>query len=88
MSGVPTFNRGFRLRHDPVRASWVVLGPERLFQLDDHAAEVLQLVDGRRTTDEIVAALAAKFAAPAEEIGTDVRAMLHDLSQRGVLTVT
>ena len=31
---VPSFNRGFRLRHDEVRGGWVVLAPERLFMLD------------------------------------------------------
>jgi hypothetical protein len=40
---VPVFNRGFRLRHDDVRGTWVVLAPERLFLLDGPAAEVLVL---------------------------------------------
>jgi len=84
---VPRFNRGFRLRRDEVRGSWVVLAPERLFALDDHAAEVLQLVDGKRSTVEIVAALAEKFAAPASEIGADVDAMLQDLMGKGAITL-
>ena len=83
--GVPTFNRGFRLRHDEVRGTWVVLAPERLFMLDESAAEVLKLVDGKRSMAEIVDVLATRFNAPRGEIETDVEAMLHDLSEKGAL---
>ena len=84
---VPRFNRGFRLRRDEVRGSWVVLAPERLFALDDHAAAVLQLVDGKRSTADITALLAEQFAAPASEIGADVEAMLQDLMGKGVVSL-
>ena len=83
--GVPAFNRGFRLRHDDVRDAWVVLAPERLFMLDEHAAEVLKLVDGKRSVAEIVDALAARFNAPSSEIAADVDAMLQDLSDKGAI---
>ncbi len=82
---VPAFNRGFRLRHDDVRDAWVVLAPERLFRLDEPAAEVLKLVDGKRSVPEIVDALAAKYNAPRGEIATDVDAMLLDLSEKGAI---
>ena len=84
---VPRFNRGFRLRRDDVRGSWIVLAPERIFVLDDHAAEVLQLVDGSRSTADIVDVLATKFAAPASEIGADVEAMLQDLKSKGAIAL-
>ncbi|MGI4798362.1 MAG: pyrroloquinoline quinone biosynthesis peptide chaperone PqqD [Janthinobacterium lividum] len=84
---MPRFNRGFRLRRDEVRGSWVVLAPERLFALDDHAAEVLQLVDGKRSTADIVTVLAEKFAAPASEIAADVDAMLQDLMGKGAISL-
>lgn len=82
---VPSFNRGFRLRHDEVRDAWVVLAPERLFMLDEHAAEVLRLVDGKRSLAEIADTLAAKYNAPAAEIATDVDAMLRDLVGKGAI---
>lgn len=82
---VPRFNRGFRLRHDTVRDAWVVLAPERLFALDDHAAEVLKLVDGQRTLDEIIGSLSQKYQAPAAEIADDVRSMLEDLVTKGAI---
>ncbi len=81
----PAFNRGFRLRHDDVRGAWVVLAPERLFMLDEHAAEVLKLVDGKRSVAEITDALAARYNAPRAEIATDVDAMLRDLSEKGAI---
>lgn len=82
---VPRFNRGFRLRHDAVRDTWVVLAPERLFALDDHAVEVLRLVDGERSMDDIVAALSRKYQAPAAEIASDVQAMFDDLVTKGAI---
>ena len=82
---IPRFNRGFRLRHDEVRGSWVLLAPERLFVLDEHALEVLKLVDGERSVTEIVDALAAKYNAPTAEIAGDVEAMLQDLVGKGAI---
>lgn len=81
----PAFNRGFRLRHDTVRDVWVLLAPERLFELDGPATEVLKLVDGVRTVPAIVEALAAQFNAPREVIAGDVAAMLQDLVGKGAI---
>jgi len=85
LATVPAFNRGFRLRHDPVRNAWVVLAPERLFLLDDTGVEVLKLVDGVRSVPDIIDALAERFAAPREVIAVDVEAMLRDLADKGAI---
>ena len=85
MNGAPAFNRGFRLRFDEVRETWVVLAPERLFALDAPAAEVLKLVDGVRDVPGIVDALAERFNAPRDKIADDVAAMLLDLSDKGAI---
>ena len=61
----------------------MLLAPERLFQLDVPAMEVLRLVDGARTVPEIVDALAARFSAPRDVIAQDVDAMLLALSNKG-----
>jgi len=82
---IPAFNRGFRLRHDPVRNAWVVLAPERLFLLDEPAVEVLKLVDGARSVPHIIDALAARFDAPRAAIAMDVEAMLRDLADKGAI---
>jgi pyrroloquinoline quinone biosynthesis protein D len=84
-AAVPRFARGVRLRFDETRAAWVVLAPERLFVPDEHAVEVLKLVDGERSAAAIIDALAARFAAPRAEIEGDVLELLGDLAERGVL---
>ena len=85
MIGVPQLGRGHKLRFDEVRQAWVLLGPERLFMPDEHAVEVLKLVDGKRDTDAIVADLAARFNAPPDAIRADVDTMLADLAARGAI---
>ncbi len=82
---VPRLSPGHKFRMDQVRGAWVLLGPERLFLPDDHAVEVLKLIDGVRSVDAIVADLAARFAAPPEAIRADVDAMLADLAARGAV---
>jgi pyrroloquinoline quinone biosynthesis protein D len=82
---VPRLSPGHKFRMDQVRGAWVLLGPERLFLPDDHAVEVLKLIDGVRSVDAIVADLAARFAAPPEAIRADVDVMLADLAARGAV---
>jgi pyrroloquinoline quinone biosynthesis protein D len=82
---IPRLGPGHKFRFDAVRQAWVLLGPERLFMPDEHAVEVLKLIDGTRTLDDIVTDLAARFDAPADAIRADVEAMLADLSARGAV---
>jgi pyrroloquinoline quinone biosynthesis protein D len=84
-SPVPRLGVGMKLRFDAVRGVWVVLGPERLFLPDEHALEVLKLVDGCRTVADIAMILAAKFKATATEIEADVLPMLQDLAAKGAV---
>lgn len=83
---VPYLPRYVKFRFDETRQQWVLLAPERLLLPDDIAVEILQRVDGKRSVDEIVTMLAAKFEAPREEIAADVIAMLQDLVDKGYLT--
>ena len=85
MTDAPAFNRGYRLRRDPVRGTPVVLAPERMITLNETSIAVLELVDGERTVAEIVAVLAARFGAPAELIATDVGALLVQMRDEGVI---
>jgi pyrroloquinoline quinone biosynthesis protein D len=79
------FAPGVRLRFDETRQAWIVLAPERLFMPDEHAIEILRLIDGARSADAIIDALAQKFDAPRPTIAADVLEMLQDLVERGVL---
>jgi pyrroloquinoline quinone biosynthesis protein D len=82
---VPKFAAGVRFRFDEVRSAWVLLAPERLFQPDEIAVEILKLVDGQRTLGKITDTLAARYEAPRAVIAADVATMLQDLSDRGAL---
>ena len=79
------FAPGVKLRFDETRQAWIVLAPERLFMPDEHATEILKLVDGTRSAAAIVDDLAARFDAPRATIEADVLEMLQDLVDRGVL---
>ena len=77
--------RHVRLRFDKVRDRWVILAPERVLVPDDISVEVLQLCDGVRSISDVVAVLAAKFAADPDLILTDCLALLQDLADKGFL---
>ena len=81
----PRLPRGVRLRRDEARGRWTLLAPERIFEIDDIAAAVLELCDGKRDLAAIVADLAARYNAPAAVIEKDVVAMLTDLEAKRVL---
>jgi pyrroloquinoline quinone biosynthesis protein D len=49
-----------KLREDKARGRWVLLAPERMLVPDETAIEVLKLVDGVRSLDAVVEALAAR----------------------------
>ena len=81
----PVLARHVRLRFDKTRERWVILAPERVLVPDEISVEVLQLCDGQRSIEGVVAALAEKFAAPPELIMTDCIALLQDLADKGYL---
>lgn len=82
---VPRFGAGVKFRFDQVRDSWVLLAPERLFQPDETAVEILKLIDGVSSVGAIANGLAALYEAPRDLIITDVAALLQDLADKGVV---
>jgi len=87
VTDVPRLPHGVRLKADRVRNVKVLLAPERAFELDATAAEVLSCVDGLRSIDEIVDMLAVKFTAERAIIEADVIDMLAGLVGKRVLEV-
>ena len=71
LSQTPVFRRGFRLQWEEKQQTHVILYPEGMAKLNDSAAAILQLVDGKRTLGEIIAELSAQFP-QAPEIADDV----------------
>ncbi len=86
-SDVPKLPRGVRLHFDAIRNAHVLLAPERAFNVDAVAVEVLRLVDGRRSVSDIVESLSKAFQEAPSVIQADVLAMLSDLvAKRAVET--
>ena len=81
----PRLARHAKLRHDQTRERWVLLVPERVLVPDEIAVEVLQLADGARTIDGIVAELASRYAADPDVIRADVLALLQDLADKAYI---
>ena len=84
MAAHPILPRGVRLRHDTVRGRWVLLAPERIFEVDDTGVEILKRCDGRGL-DELLADLAAVFEASPDQIRGDVEAFLKGFAEKRVL---
>ncbi len=82
---VPRFQPHMKLRFDKKRERWTILAPERLFLPDEIALEILQRCDGVATIGAIVDALAAKFDAPRHVIMDDVKKLVQNFAEKGVL---
>jgi pyrroloquinoline quinone biosynthesis protein D len=83
----PRLPRGVRLRHDKIRNRWVLLAPERIFELDAIGVEILQRCDGRNLT-ELLEDLAKTFEAQVEDIRGDVETFLKDFAQKRVVDIS
>jgi pyrroloquinoline quinone biosynthesis protein D len=73
-----------RLQWDGVRNRHILLYPEGLVALNPTAAEILELCDGRRTVEQIVAVLSSKYES--QDITTDVQELLARLVAKGLVT--
>lgn len=78
--------RHIKLRHDAGRGRWVLLAPERVFNPDETAVEVLKLCDGERSVSDIAQKLADDYSAPADVIRCDIIELLQGLADKGVVT--
>jgi pyrroloquinoline quinone biosynthesis protein D len=81
----PAFPRHIKLRHDPGRGRWHVLAPERVFEPDPIAIEILKRCNGVSTVEDIATELAKEYNAPVQDILTDTISMLQELSDKGVI---
>ena len=82
---VPRFQPHMKLRFDRKRERWTILAPERLFLPDEIALEILRRCDGVATIGAIVDDLAGKFDAPRHVIMEDVKKLVRDFAEKGVL---
>lgn len=81
----PKLARRARLRFDEREQKHMILYPERGLVLNASAAAIVQLCDGTRTIDEIIAALASDVDAPRERVDADVRSLVAQLADKGLV---
>jgi pyrroloquinoline quinone biosynthesis protein D len=76
---VPRLWRLARLEYDTVRQRHVLLYPEGAVLLNDTGAAILELCNGTRTVDQIVAILSDRYQA---DVSTDVTEYLSQMADR------
>ena len=81
---VPKLPRHAKLRFDKARNKWIILAPERVFELDDIAYEVISRCNGDRSVGHVVDELCEKFEQVSRDVILgDVTSMLQDLADKG-----
>jgi pyrroloquinoline quinone biosynthesis protein D len=78
----PRLVAGARLQYDDVRGEHLLLIPEGAVRLNETAAQVLELCDGR-SVDEIAAALSER--SKGTDVTDDVRELLDAMGERGLV---
>jgi pyrroloquinoline quinone biosynthesis protein D len=81
----PSLPAHIKLRHDAGRGRWHVLAPERVFEPDPIAVEILKRCDGATTVAAIAEILAKEYNAPLADIQADTISMLQELADKGVV---
>ena len=85
---IPKLPRHAKLRFDEARKKWIINAPERVFELDEIASEIIQLVNGESSISVIIDALCDKFeGAPREVISKDTLSMLQSLADKGFVII-
>lgn len=70
----PALSHSALLRHDPVRQADLLIVPERIVVLNEEAAAIVGLCDGRRTVADILAEFPEDVEADVVEFLDRVRA--------------
>lgn len=84
---IPSLGRGVRLRHDNREDQWVMLAPEKTFELDEIAAAVMQLVDGNKNVADIAGELSAAYGAEYDQVFGDVCELFAEFADKRVLVL-
>ena len=79
----PRLVDGARLQYDDVREEHLLLIPEGAVRLNETAAQVLELCDGRRSLEDIAASLSTRY--DGADVADDVRELLEALRERGLV---
>lgn len=82
LQSVPSLPKHVRIQFDPVRQTFAVLSPERVFWPNDISLDILRRCDGRSDVGHIIADLAAEYGAAEDEIASDVYAFLQEWADK------
>jgi hypothetical protein len=63
----------------------LILPERRLVELNPSAVEIVRLLDGQRTANQITAEIFSKFGMSVEQISQDVNDLCYELSKSGIL---
>lgn len=84
---VPRLPHGVRFREDKTRGQFILVGPERIFNADQVATEILKRVDGKTTFGDILRQLTEAFTADETTIRPDVESFLIELRDKQMVTL-
>ena len=63
----------------------VRLSTNQIYELNDTGARLWELLEQGASVDAAVTTLASEFEAPRDEIARDVDALIHDLTEQGLI---
>lgn len=81
----PALRLGVRLHRDQVRSQWIILAPERVFELDDIGAAIVKRLDGQSSMASIAADLAQEYTADPAIIERDLLTFVKHLQDSHLL---
>lgn len=84
---IPKLPHGVKFREDKARGGYILVGPERIYNIDGVSVEILKRVDGKTDLAGIVADLAKVFTAEEAVIRPDVEAFLIDLRDKQMVVL-
>ena len=84
---VPKLPHGVKFREDKARGGFILVGPERIFNADDVATEILKRIDGKTDFAGLLRQLTEVFTADEATIRPDVESFLLDLADKQMVTL-
>ena len=76
-----------RLKFDEARKTWTIQAPERVFLLDEIAHAIVSRCDGEKTLAVVIDELCSAFETSRDVIAPDVRKLVQDLADKGVMAL-
>lgn len=79
---IPQFSTGFRFQWEPIQDCHVLLYPEGMVKLNGSAGEILAMVDGARSVEEVIAELQSQYS-EVVSLSADVLNFIEEARAKG-----